>query len=98
MAAELNAQFYTALYSQVKTALRLSSNVFDLDELQPMIDACILDMQGAGVDIENNIVLVRQAAVFYCKANFGLQADEKWQRLYEDLRDAMGSRTAVTEE
>jgi hypothetical protein len=86
------------LETQVKAALRLSTDVFDDSELRPMMDACILDLQGAGVDVENNIVLVRQAVVFYCKANFGLEADEKWQRQYEKLRDALGSRTAVTEE
>ena len=90
--------FRYQLETQVKAALRLSTDYFDSDELRPMMDACILDLQGAGVDVENNIVLVRQAVVFFCKANFGLEADEKWQRQYEKLRDALGSRTAVTEE
>lgn len=90
--------FRYQLETQVKAALRLSTDYFDADELRPMMDACILDLQGAGVDVENNIVLVRQAVVFFCKANFGLEADEKWQRQYEKLRDALGSRTAVTEE
>ena len=94
----VDAQFRYQLETQVKAALRLSTDYFDADELRPMMDACILDLQGAGVDIESNIVLVRQAVVFYCKANFGLEADEKWQRQYEKLRDALGSRTAVTEE
>ena len=90
--------FRYQLETQGKAALRLSTDYFDTDELRPMMNACILDLQGAGVDIENNIVLVRQAVVFFCKANFGLEADEKWQRQYEKLRDALGSRTAVTEE
>ena len=94
----VDSKFRYQLETQVKAALRLSTDVFDDSELRPMMDACILDLQGAGVDVENNIVLVRQAVVFYCKANFGLEADEKWQRQYEKLRDALGSRTAVTEE
>jgi hypothetical protein len=94
----VDSQFMLQLEAQVKAALRLSTDIFDVSELHPMMDACILDLQGAGVDIENNIVLVRQAVVFYCKANFGLEADDKWQRQYEKLRDALGSRTAVTEE
>ncbi len=98
MTAAFDTRFLEELTSQVKTALRLSTNCFDIDELYPMMDACLLDLQGAGADIENNIVLVRQAVVFYCKANFGLQNDEKWQLRYEQLRDALGSRTAVTAE
>ena len=90
--------FRYQLETQVKAALRLSTDAFDADELRPMINACILDLQGAGVDIENNIVLVRQAVVFYAKANFGLESNEKWQLQYEKLRDALGSRTAVTAE
>lgn len=90
-------QFRYQLEKQVKTALRLSTDYFDVHELRPLIDACMLDMQGAGVDLEKNKMLVRQAAVFYCKANFGLEPDEKWMRQYEKLRDALGSRTAVTD-
>lgn len=90
------------LLIQVKTALRTSLNrdSFDENELIPMIEACLCDMQGAGVDINNskNEFLVRQAVVFYCKANFGLDADNRWQRQYNQTRNALASRTAEVEE
>lgn len=92
MAVQVNDELLT----QVKTALRLSPDnfAFDEDSIFPMISACLDDLSGAGVNMETNPFLIRQAIVFYCKANFGLAADEKWQKLYEKTRDALGSRTA----
>ena len=94
MAVELNDELLT----QIKTALRLSSENYAFDETSifPMASACLCDMQGAGVDLNNaeNAYLIKQAIVFYCRANFGLSNDDKWQKKYEKTRDALGSRTA----
>lgn len=81
---------------ELRTALRISGTTFDIDSLQPMTDACLADMKGAGVDVDSdeNEPLIRQSIIFYCRANFGLTADDKWQKRYEDTRDALGSRTA----
>ena len=94
-----NKEFRYILENQVKTALRLSTDFFDNNEIHPMINACLIDMKGAGVDIDaEDKFLISQAVVFYCKANFGLEANEKWQQQYEKTRDAMASRvTGVTE-
>ena len=95
MAVELNDELLT----QIKTALRLSSENYAFDETSifPMASACLCDMQGAGVDLNNaeNAYLIKQAIVFYCRANFGLSNDDKWQQNYEKTRDALGSRTAT---
>ena len=95
MAVEYNDE----LLNQVKTSLRLSSDNFTFDETQiyPMVNACLCDMQGAGVDLNaaENDFLIRQVIVFYCRANFALSKDDKWQKSYEDVRNALGSRTAV---
>lgn len=95
MAVELNNE----LLIQIKTALRLSSENYAFDETSifPMVSACLCDMQGAGVDLNNaeNEFLIKQAIIFYCRANFGLSNDEKWQKNYEKTRDALGSRTAT---
>lgn len=94
MAVELNDELLT----QIKTALRLSSENYAFDETSifPMVSACLCDMQGAGVDLNNaeNAYLIKQAIIFYCRANFGLSNDDKWQKNYEKIRDALGSRTA----
>lgn len=95
MAVELNDELLT----QIKTALRLSSENYTFDETSifPMVSACLCDMQGAGVDLNKteNEFLIKQAIVFYCRANFALSNDEKWLKNYEKTRDALGSRTAA---
>ena len=95
MAVELNDELLT----QIKTALRLSSENYAFDETSifPMVSACLCDMQGAGVDLNRteNGYLIRQAIIFYCRANFTLSNDDKWQNNYEKTRDALGSRTAT---
>ena len=91
---------FDGFIDELHTALRLTGADFDISSLQPMMNACLADMRGAGVDTAStqNEPLIRQAIIFYCRANFGLVADDKWQKRYEDIRDALGSRTAeVTE-
>jgi len=79
------------LLKQVKAALRLTTDVFDEPELQPIIEACKQDMKKAGVvTIEESDPLVVRAAVLYAKANFGFDPNaEKFQKAYDGLRDSM---------
>lgn len=86
------------LIQEVKKALRITTTMFD-DEISAEIDACLLDMRGAGVDVndKNSTALVMQAIKFYCRAYFSVTADSEWARHYEDLRDAMAARGAQTE-
>ena len=64
MAVELNDELLT----QIKTALRLSSENYAFDETSifPMVSACLCDMQGAGVDLNRteNGYLIKQAIIF----------------------------------
>lgn len=85
---------------QLRVAVRMSESSFlgFRNELIGLFNACIEDLKGAGADISKNENLVKQAVIFYCKANFGLETDEKWQTLYEKTRDALGSRTSEIEE
>ena len=83
------------------TALRITDSAGNsalVTELQALFNACLVDLNGAGVDLSKNEDLLKQSVIFYCKANFGLQADEKWQMMYERTRDALGSRTSEIEE
>lgn len=78
------------LREEVKVRLRLRSAAFDDAEVQPLIDACMRDMDRVGVKANENDPLTRQAVVMYCKANFGFSDDsERYQRAYEALRDSM---------
>ena len=85
-----------SLLCKVKTCLRVTTAAFDDDEISPLIDACIEDLKGAGVDTDKNKNLVEIAIKFYCKGYFGLEPNIDWINLYERLRNALASRTAVT--
>lgn len=85
-----------SLLCKVKTCLRVTTAAFDDDEISPLIDACIEDLKGAGVDTDKNKNLVERAIVFYCKGHFGLAPSNEWINIYERLRNALASRTAVT--
>jgi hypothetical protein len=89
------------LKTTLLTAVRMSDTPANqplINELQEMFNACLDDLKGAGADINKNEGLVRQSIIFYAKANFGLEIDEKWQAQYEKTRNALGSRTSEIEE
>lgn len=78
------------LREEVKVRLRLKSAAFDDAEVQPLIDACLRDMERVGGKTDEADPLTRQAVVLYCKANFGFSDDaERYQRAYEALRDSI---------
>lgn len=86
------------LLARVKTCLRTTTTAFDNDEISPLIDACMDDLKGAGVDLAKNTYLVEQAVIFYCKGYFGLTSNPEWVKQYEKTRDALASRTSEGEE
>lgn len=70
----------------VKTALRITTTAFD-DELQLLIDACILELKSFGVtniETENGIdPQVQTAVIAYVKWLHGNNADkEQWEKIY----------------
>lgn len=80
-----------AILDQVKLALRIKSTAFDTDEIQPIIDACKIDLRLSGVNvIEENDPLTQRAVILYAKAQFGYSEDsERFMRAYSSLKDAM---------
>lgn len=85
----------STLILKVKTALRITTSVFDDEEIAPMIDACRLDLEGAGVEMDSadQAALIEQAIIFYCKAYFGSNPDrDSWAKHYERARDSLASR------
>lgn len=81
------------LLQEVKTCLRITSPDFDDAEIYPLIQACILDMKGVGVEVDLNNSLHKQAIKHYCKANFGYNPNRsEWQDAYTGLRDALSLR------
>lgn len=64
-----------AILNRVKLSLRLSANAYD-DELMDLIDASMLDMGIAGVEvIDINDSLIIRAITTYVKLNFGAPGD-----------------------
>ncbi len=87
------------LLTRVKTCLRVTSAIFDEEEILPLIEAAKIDLEGAGVDVANNYNnLIEQAVVFYCKAYFGTEPKSEWVKSYEALRNALASRRGNTDE
>lgn len=77
--------------SEVKAALRLTITDFDETELNPLINACKIDLKIGGVSrIDETDPCIRRAIVLYCKANFGYRDDsEKFAQAYEKFKQAL---------
>lgn len=88
------------ILAQVKTALRITTTAFDSEELTPLINACLLDLELAGVknlDITNNAI--RRAIVLYCKANFGnIEDAERFNKNYHEFKKNLASSLMYTVE
>lgn len=83
--------------AKVKTALRISTDVFD-DELSSLIDAAILDLGVAGVVVPASIdSIVNLAVITYCKMNFGLPEDyDRLKRSYDEQKAQLSTCTGYT--
>lgn len=83
--------------AKVKTALRISTDVFD-DELGSLIDAAILDLGVAGVVVPASIdAIVNLAVITYCKMNFGLPEDyDRLKQSYDEQKAQLSTCTGYT--
>jgi hypothetical protein len=79
-----------ALWEEMKLRLRIRSDAFD-EEIISLIDACKLDLQGAGVErIDEDDALIKAAVSLYLKANFGLSEDqERYREAYDGIKVAL---------
>lgn len=79
------------LFDRVKLALRIKNTAFDEDEIQPIIDACKIDLKLSNVNkVEDDDPLIQRAVVLYAKGNFGFSEDsEKFVKAYEFLKSAL---------
>jgi hypothetical protein len=80
-----------ALIDDVRLNLRITSTAFDAAEIQPIIDACKIDLKLSGVNvIDDSDPLIKRAVVLYAKANFGYSTDsERYQKAYDMLKNSM---------
>ena len=77
--------------SKVKTNLRISSDVFDNAEIEPLIDAALAELRRRGViNQPAEDPLIFRAVVFYCKAHFGFDKDgSRYEAAFDKLADAL---------
>jgi len=80
-----------ALIDDVKVALRVKSTAFDSAEIQPIIDACKIDLKLSGLNvIEEDDPLLQRAVVLYSKAMFGYDANaDRYMQAYTMLKNSM---------
>lgn len=79
------------MLEKVKLALRIKSNILDL-EIEDLIEACKIDLSISGVKkIEESDPIINRAIILYCKANFGLENkdSEKYQKSYDLLKQSL---------
>ncbi|EPR12494.1 head-tail connector protein [Ruminiclostridium papyrosolvens] len=79
-----------ALIDDVKLSLRIKTDAFD-DEINPLIEACKIDLKLAGVNvIEETDPLIKRAVILYAKANFGYSEDsEKYKIAYDMQKNSL---------
>ena len=87
----------------VKKALRIAGSAFD-EELQTLIDACIEEMRGLNVIIDEDedgdpsSAQVRTAIVCYCKWQFGdNDHKEQFEAIYHEKLAQLKTMTGFTE-
>ena len=102
-----------ALLDDIKTALRVKSDVFDA-EVSTLIDAARYDMERVGVDpnllakdpLTDDLsnAFAKQAVTAYCKAHFGFdnseaeRLDESYRRIVCDLMNSSANIAAMEDE
>ena len=82
------------MLEKIKLSMRIFHNVID-SEIAGNIDVCMKDMQRVGVGktiavSSSDDALIAKAAELYCKWQYDFNGKgEKFQKAYENLRDAM---------
>lgn len=79
------------IVERIKTKLRVSIDDFDKDDIEPLIEACKLDLKNGGVTkINEEDQLIYQAISLYCRAYFdanNVRAD--FAAAYESLKNSL---------
>ena len=81
----------------VKKALRVTKSVYD-DELNMLINACLLELAGMNVNVsEPYDEQIQAAVVAYCKWQFGFHEDKtQWADIYHQKLAQLKTMTGYT--
>lgn len=87
----------TAMINAAKLAKRLTTTAFD-QQVSDLLDAALLDMGVAGVEIPaNQDALVQQAAITYFLMNFGQPDDyDRLKKSYDEQKAQLSTCTGYT--
>lgn len=78
-----------AIVEKIRKKVRVKSEE-SKDEIADLADACVRELELAGVYEKKEDPLYLQALILYCKAHYGYDEDTQRFRLaFEKLRDAM---------
>lgn len=94
----MTAQDKAILLTAVKLALRITTTAYN-DELSGLIDAALIDLQIAGVEVGEDVEAIeRLAVVTYCKMHFG-QPDEydRLKQSYDEQKAQLLTATGYTD-
>lgn len=82
------------LKAAAKLALRITTNAFD-NEIESLLDAALLDMGVAGVDVPDELdALVKQAAITYTRLHFGQPDDyDRLKKSYDEQKAQLATCT-----
>ena len=85
------------LLEKVKTALRMVTDEFD-EEITDLINACLLDLEGAGVtNLDTTNARIIRAVITYCRFSFGAPDDYDRMKLsYDEQKAMLATRTGYT--
>ena len=85
------------MLSEIKTALRLTTNAYDA-EIRGLQEAALLDLKLAGVITESMDALIRRAVITYCRMNFGSPEDyDRLKRSYDEQKAQLMMATGYTD-
>ena len=87
----------TALLTAAKLAARITTDAFD-SQVGMLLDAAMLDLGVAGVEVSESDSLVTQAAITYFLMHFG-QPDEyeRLKRSYDEQKAQLATCTGYTD-
>lgn len=87
-----------ALITAAKKALRVVTTDFD-DEIETLLDASLLDMGVAGVEVPGTLdALVQTAAITYTRLHFGQPDDyDRLKKSYDEQKAQLSTCTGYTE-
>ena len=87
----------TAMINAAKLAKRLTTTAFD-QQVSDLLDAALLDMGVAGVEIPaSQDALVQQAAITYFLMNFGQPDDyDRLKKSYDEQKAQLSTCTGYT--